>query len=90
MISRMAASIAGEVVFAKAGATGQLEIVIKAVFDCRPYGIACAGPKPRDRLSQHVRGGVAQDRPARFRGPSDHAHRRTVGQYRPEVALGPV
>ena len=33
---------------------------------------------------------MAQDRPARFRGRSDHAHRRTIGQHRPEVALGPV
>ena len=33
---------------------------------------------------------MPQDRPARFSGTSDHAHSRTVGQLRAEVALGPV
>ena len=45
---------AGKVVFAKAGATGQLEVVIEAVFDGRADGVARPGPEACDRLSHDV------------------------------------
>ncbi len=67
-----------------------VEVVVEAVLDGRPDGIASTREQGEHRLRHDVGGRVAQDVAARVAVGSDHLHGSAVGQRGRQVAQLPI
>ena len=79
-----------EVIVAEGGASGQSEVVIEAVGDCRTDGVLGPGPQVEHGLSQNVSGRMSENCPTGVAVARDHGHRGVVGQHGVETDLGTI